>query len=263
MNSQMVEEGITCTVQTSFSSTLISDILFQIADLKGQAVLRWVRDIRAVPSGCLIIGAYLTGARIASIMHNVTSVTVFDQNLLLKNLLEEGIPFVSSLSDLAGCQWDMIIDTTGLGGIPLASLHQIGCPEIFLVEDPCSDASDGCITSTSQSDLLLREIPAVRKGRLYTGGILTKTSGTMSLTGGVITRAMQDATSREGVLYATTSLTHVERILFRENNFHEFIDQITKPALIISSLTPIDPDAILRAQIAQISSHVLPFRDGS
>lgn len=263
MNTQLVEEGITCTVKTSFSSLQISDIITQIADLKGQAVLRWIRDIQATPSDCLIIGAYLTGARIASILKSITSVTVFDQSPLLRNLLEEGIPFVSSLSDLADRQWDLIIDTTGLGGIPLASLHQIGNPEIFLVEDPCSDASDECIKKTSQSDRLLREIPAARKGRLYTGGILTKTSGTMSLTGGVIARAMQDATSREGVLYATTSLTHVERILFRETNFQEYVDQITKPALIISSLTPVDPDALLQAQIAQISSNVLPIRDDS
>ena len=96
---------------------------------------------------------------------------------------------------------------------------------------------------------------------LRTGGLCTKTSGTMTLTLGVLARAAETAGRMDGTLYSAAATDFFERILFKEQNYPKFRDALNRPALLISSLDAQDADAVLRNQLAGIRSEVREHGD--
>ncbi|HWQ63802.1 MAG TPA: SAM-dependent methyltransferase HcgC family protein, partial [Methanospirillum sp.] len=212
------EDGITPTVKTFFSLYMLQDVIDQITLKKTLAVLQWLERTGPMPRKCLIIGAYLTGARLANTLAKTSSVTVIDQFPLVKNFLDSHVSFTSSIEDLPTEGWDLIVDTTGLGGIDPQILKKLGTPLIFVAEDPCSDGSDAVILKVNQCYRLIGSMESERKGVLQTGGLNTKTSGTMTLMVEILRRSMEDAIKLEGVLYSTGYCEPFERILFREGN---------------------------------------------
>ncbi|MDD1728267.1 MAG: DUF1188 domain-containing protein [Methanospirillum sp.] len=253
------EEGITPTVTTIFSQTRITDIMDQITGGKVHAVHEWLNNQEYTPERCLIIGAYLTGAKLAASLKKTASVTVFDQYPHLGCLVDPDVSYVSCSDDLKAHRWDLIVDTTGLGGISSDILGSLSSPALFVVEDPCSEGSDETIIKTSQCQTLLQKIPAQKRGRLFTSGLATKTSGTMTLTAEVLGRSIRDATKQEGVLYSTAPLDHYERILFKEKDYETFLKKIYQSALIVSSLVNMDCDKILTKNLSCICSKVIDF----
>jgi len=257
----LYEDGITPTVHTFFSRYLLQDLLDQITLKKTMAVLKWLETTGPMPKTCLICGAYLTGARIANTLAKTAKVTVIDQFPLVKNLLDPGITFTTSLYDLPGGGWDFIMDTTGLGGVDPLMLNRFETPQIFVAEDPCSDGSDAVILKVNQCYRLVGSMASERKGVLCTNGLKTKTSGTMTLMVEIMRRSMEDATRLEGVLYSTGYWDHFERLLFRDQNYEEYKTKLMRSALIISSLTDINPDEVIQAHVSALSSTITDFSE--
>lgn len=255
----MPEDGITPTVRTYFSRFTVGDIIDRIRIVKEDAVFRWLDEYGVRPEQVLIIGSYLTGAGLANRLVHASSVTVMDIHVHLRRFLDPRVEFIESVHTLRNRHFDCIIDTSGLGGIKPADLQSLDPPHVFLAEDPGSDGSDDALLQINQASLLLETIPAPVRGLLYTDGLRTKTSGTMTLTVEILRRSMEDALKEEGVLYSTASLEFYERILFRERDVDAFLERLKRPALIVSSLREIDCDAILQGNLLPLQSRVIPW----
>ena len=67
----------------------------------------------------------------------------------------------------------------------------------------------------------------------------------MTLTINLLREAMVKANEFDGVLYATSNINFYEKILFKDKDVEEFVNSIDKPALVVSSIVPIDVDEIL------------------
>lgn len=255
------ETGITSTVRTYFSKASILNLIEKISEKKVLAVQGWFDTHHIKPERCLIIGSYLTGLRLANYLSRFCQVTVLDIYPEMKHFLSPDILFLSSYeSTLDGC-YDTIIDTTGLGGIKPDALCRYHTPETFIVEDPCSDGSDPCITRTNRCMDLIRTIKSTNRGILYTSGLDAKTSGTMTLTLEVIRSSLNQAVLTEGVLYCSSHLDFFERILFKEKDVENFFKSLQHPCLVISSLRDPDPDLIIEQNIRRISSEILDYKE--
>jgi hypothetical protein len=260
MKKNSYESGITQTVKTSFSKYTIYDITRNITGRKTNAVLRWMNENEIFPENVLVIGAYLTGAAIANILVKESAVTVLDINPEIQNLIDPAVSFNESFEEAARGRYDMIIDTSGFGGIDPADLSKLNTPGAFVVENPCSECSDDCLKEINRSEYLLDISNAGKKGILWTSGLNSKTSGTMTLTIEVLRRSMNDATDKDGVLYSAASMEFFERILFKEKNPEKFLRTLNKNALTISSLGGTDCDEIIDLNLRKINSTVRNFR---
>ncbi|NLM03284.1 putative protein MJ0489 [Methanothermobacter wolfeii] len=248
------ETGITETVRTFFSEYTVHDIIRHIGKTKASAVTGWLDDIKLRPERALIIGSYFTGAFIAESLD--CEVTVVDINPQLKFLLGEGVEFHDSIHDVSGT-WDLIVDTTGLGGVGEDELSGLDSGA-FLVEDPTSDGSDGTIMRLNETEERLDMIESDYRGSLRTWGLRTKTSGTMTLTVEVLRRSMADIMELDGVLYSTATLEFFERLLFRKKDPAGFLSRLESTALMVSSLRDVDCDTVLERNLSMIKSRVIP-----
>lgn len=256
MKLRPVETGITPAVTTIFSGFTVSDIIDAIVEKKVAAVCGWIDTVGVRPEQTLIVGSYLTGARLANRLVERSSVTVVDIYPHLRHLLDRRVSFHTTLAGLEAAGWDLIVDTTGLGGVSPEEILRLNTPEAFLVEDPCSDGSDRTIRKTSRSSLILGLIPAPEKGALYTAGLGARTSGTMTLTMAVLFCSMRDTLQEEGVLYSTAAMEFYERVLFQEKDPGRFRELLDRPALAVSTLSGIDCDGIIAGNLALIRSQV-------
>lgn len=256
------ENGITPAVNTYFSGLTVRNVIDAVCRIKADAVFRWLDGTGVEMNDVLIIGTYLTGAHLACRLAERSQVTVLDIYPHLKHLLNPGVRFVSGFPDLPPRKWDVIVDTSGLGGVSPGMLRTLPAPEILLVEDPCSDASDEIIKRTSQCGKILSRMSAIRKGILVTGGLQSKTSGTMTLTMDILRRSMCDALQEEGVLYSTAAMESYERVLFQERDMKEFQRRLDRPALTVSSLVDADCDTIIRRNLSGLSSRVRNYGEG-
>lgn len=250
------ERGITPAVKTIFSGFTVSDIIDSIVEKKVAAVCEWLDTKRVCPEQTLIIGSYLTGARLANRLVENSRVTVVDLYPHLRQLLDRRVSFHTALAGLEPAGWDFIMDTTGLGGVSPEEVLRLNTPEAFIVEDPCSDGSDKTIRKTGRCSLLLGLVSAPEKGALYTTGMGAKTSGTMTLTMAVLSRSMQGVLQEEGVLYSTAAMEFYERVLFNERDPDRFRELLNRPALAVSTLNKIDCDGIIAGNLAGIRAQV-------
>lgn len=244
-----IENGITPTVKSYFSTYTISDIIKSIGNIKATAITDWLAEKNIKLENILIIGAYLTGAMITNKLKKY-NVTVTDKQPHLKCLVNPKITFKNPKS-LNGT-WDLIIDTTGIGGMKPKKLKT----KIFIVENPCSDASDHTIKKFDETQKRIKTAKAPINGILYTSGLNAKTSGTMTLTIEVLRKSLNQILKMDGVLYATSQLRFYERILFQEKNCEKFKKSIKENALIASSLKKIDCDHPIKENLRRIKSHI-------
>ena len=251
------EEGITSAVKTVFSRYTVYDVLTRICSKKADAVTGWLDAQGADPKKCLVIGTYMTGAHVANALASRCAVTVVDIYPHLDTFLAPNVSFRTGFSGLETTGWDLIVDTTGLGGVSRQDLNRLLPSLVSLVEDPCSDGSDAVIRAASNIRARLAATRSPSKGILYTGGVPAKTSGTMTLSVEIITRAMEDARMQKGVLYASASLDFYERILFKERDAAAFIRCLKRPALIVSTLREINCDEIIDQNLSKIQSGII------
>ena len=245
------ETGITNTVKSYFSKHTIQDIIETIGKIKTYALLDWLAHKKIKPENILIIGAYLTGAMIANKFKEY-NVTVVDKHPHLKCLIDSNVTFKKPKA-IKG-SWDLTIDTTGIGGINPKELKIQ--TKAFIVESPISDASDPIIKNHDESKKRIQAVKAPLNGILYTSGLNTKTSGTMTLTIEVLRRSLNKILEMDGVLYASSQLRFYERILFKEKNCKKFIESLKENAIITSSLRKIDCDMPIKENLRRIKSQI-------
>ncbi|MCK9152530.1 SAM-dependent methyltransferase HcgC family protein [Methanobacterium alcaliphilum] len=256
--SDQIEPGITSTVKTIFSKTTVEDIINTIADYKKNAVLKYLSANNIQPSHTLIVGTYLTGAKIANDLVKRGHVTVVDIHPQVKSFLDSSVTFKNSIYELNIQQtFDLIVDTTGLGGLSSEEMNHLKAPEVFLAENPTSDGSDEMIKKIDATKNRLEYFNAPFIGQIFTEGLNTKTSGTMSLAVEVMKNSMHEVLHKEGVLYSVSSLDFYERILFQEKDTAKFLKTIQRPAIVVSSLGKIDPDSIIEKNLKKIYSKIL------
>jgi hypothetical protein len=255
------EAGITPYVQTYYSHYSLLNIIEILSEKKIQSILLWLKEKSVNLENCLIIGSYLTGLRLANYICDKCQVTVLDIHPHLQGFLNPTVNFIHSISQVKDKYFNVIVDTSGLGGINPDSLNALKKPECFIVEEPCSDGSDRYIQDFSQAKKLVDSMNILNSGLLYTYGLNSNTSGTMTLTIEVIRRSMETALSNDGVLYCTTHLDFFEGILFNEKDSVTFLKKLSAPALITSSLKEINCDSILEKTLSCVKS-VLINRSG-
>lgn len=256
------ETGITPLVRTYTSGYTLQDIVDTITDTKTEAVQAWLNEKKVPMKKILIIGTYLTGARLASRLAKKSRVTVLDIYPHLENLLDPGITFASGLSELPGSRWDVIVDTSGLGGISPDILRTLPCPGAFIVEDPCSDGSDNCIRKASRCGPLAQAVPAGERGILTTRGMQSKTSGSMTILMDILRYSLRDALREKGVLYGAATMESFERILFQEKDAEKFRERLNQPALRVSSLSDVNCDRFIERNLSEVTSWVKSFPGG-
>lgn len=274
-SSQQIESGITSTVTTHYSTMTVWDIIRIIAGKKSDAVLEWLNSLPLTVKKPIIVGTYLTGASTSQKLIQSTKINkikVLDIYSHLAQLLDvswdfkqnsvirtenDGISFSTDLSYLK--TGDAVIDTTGLGGIDLEIIKELNHCKIFLTEDPSSDGSDRLIQEKNFTLHRLEASSAYYKARIFTSGMGSKTSGTMTLTLDVLRKSLDDVLNKEGVLYAVTSLDFYERILFKEKDVKKFLSALQRPALVVSSLEPVDLESILIQHLEKIKVVILEY----
>ena len=245
------ETGITSTVKSYFSEHTIQDIIETIGQIKTHALLDWLAHKKIKPENTLIIGAYLTGAMIAKRLKEY-NVTIVDKHPHLKCLTDPHVTFKNPKT-IRG-SWDLIVDTSGIGGIKPEELKIK--TRAFIVESPISDASDPIIKNHDETKKRIQAVKVPLKGILYTSGLNTKTSGTMTLTIEVLRRSLNKILKMDGVLYASSQLRFYERILFKEKNCKKFIESLKENAIITSSLRRIDCDMPIKENLRRIKSQI-------
>ncbi|MDP1551942.1 MAG: SAM-dependent methyltransferase HcgC family protein [Methanobacteriaceae archaeon] len=277
------ENGITSTVNTYYSSITIGDILNIIAQKKADAVIKWINSLDYNVETPMVVGTYLTGVFIALKLrenHSIKNIEVLDiYNHLgdliksfednFKYLSEEKIVndksyknphykkilFSNDLSHLKKA--DVVFDTTGLGGLDIKHIKKLNKCKIFITEDPCSDGSDNLIKDKNLTSARLKSASAQYKARIFTSGLMSKTSGTMTLTMDVLRKSVEEILKTNGVLYAVASLDFYEGILFKEKNTEKFLESVNRPAMIVSSINPVQIDKTLFKIIEKIKVEIL------
>lgn len=248
------EKGITNEVSTIFSTLTIEDIVGRIIEKKCEASLDWIISQGVNIKHSTIIGAYLTGMKLVEKCAEFSVVDLVENDPYLKNLINEHVNFYEDISFIKNS--DLVIDTTGLGGVLPELIKRYVYSKVFLVEDPTSDGSDEVIRKKSNINKRIDSAHSPYKGLLKTTGLKAKTSGTMTLTMEVLRLSMEDILRKDGVLYAVPGMRFYERILFRQKDYKKFLNLLKTPAMIISSINPISPDKYIEKYIEQINCEV-------
>ncbi len=260
-------DGITSTVLSNPSKIQVQDVIEKISKIKSEATMEWINSIDVQIENSVIFGAYITGSALAKELNKFSDVSVVDIHPHLKGLLTTGssnltdssreikfYQYSESVSELLKGA-DLVVDTTGLGGLKTELIKHIN-GKVFLVEDPCSEGSDASIQKKNMTLERIENSKSINRGILKTGGLNSKTSGTMTLAVQVLLKSLQNLLDEDGVLYGVVSMDFYEGILFHEKNIQKFQEMIKKPAVTVSSLRPVSVDTEIEANLTKIKSMV-------
>lgn len=247
------QRGITSEVFIIRSKMNVEDLLEKIVEKKCDAASRWINSLNVDIKNTVIVGAYLTGIGLSKQLKKTSDVTLIDIYPHLGNLVERDVKFSREIKMIQDAE--LVIDTTGLGGLTLKMAKLIDA-NVFLVEDPTSDGSDEMIKERNNTMDRLKRATASYKGILNTVGLNLKTSGTMTITMGILRQSLADALKKPGVLYGVSGMEFYEGILFKEKNVEKFLNLIKKPALTISTLKPFSCDDIIEGYLEKLDSMV-------
>lgn len=254
INEQIKEDGITSTVTTNYSSITVKDILITISQKKAKVCIDWIKNTGCEIKNPTIAGVYFTGVAVASQLdgdfEEIQILDIYEHLLEFVQFYYQEVPFkkphIGFSNDLNLLnKGDLIIDTTGIGGLSNEDIKSLTNCKIFLCEDPSSDGTDSVLNRKNNIPNRLNICNAEFKGSINTSAFNSKTSGTMTLTINLLREAMAKANEIDGVLYSTSNINFYEKILFKDKDVEEFVKSIDKPALVVSSIVPIDVDKIL------------------
>ena len=283
MNSQNYDTGISSEVFTVKSRIKLIDIFNLILEKKASAVLNLfnsLMDEKIIDrdSPIVIIGTYFTGTAIAKYLsyNDFKDITIVDIYPHLKGLIDSKlgnpiisqggkeefcsdqyykyIKFTSDLSIIKNA--DVVIDTTGLGGINESQSESI-YTKVFIIEDPIAEENDALLKDKNNIYKRANLVNSYHKYVLKTKGLNTKTSGTMTFAIDVLRQSMNRILDKEGVLYCSSEMTFYEEIIFKENDLDKFFKLIEYPVIKVSTIQPFDCDDIIREFIDEISSEIL------
>ncbi len=258
-----VDTGITSEVFTIKSEIKLIDIFNEIIDKKSSAVFDYIKSLNInSDSRIVVIGTYFTGAGIVKrLSEKYTNILLIDIYPHLKDLLYTAIggevvhavDFSSDL-DLIYSE-DVVIDTTGFGGITEEQSSKFDV-DTFIIEDPIAEDNDNMLKNKNNIHKRLDKVNANNKAIIKTKGINTKTSGTMTLTIGILTNVLDECIKKEGVLYSACEMGFFEEVIFKEQNIAKFIELTDKPALKVSTIDPFDCNELIERQINRINSDI-------
>ncbi len=248
------ERGITGEVFSMYSGHYVEDLINSIVEKKCEAIEKWIQTKNLEVNRTAIVGTYLTGIKLAETCSKFSEVTVVDIYPHLKDLIPCEAEFSDDLKQIKGA--DLVVDTTGLGGMSSESVHKYVDSNIFLIEDPTSDGSDQLINNKNNIDQRLKTAKSPNKGILRTTGLNSKTSGTMTLTIEVLRRSLEDILNTEGVLYGVAAMSFYEGVLFKEKDCNKFLNLIKRPAMVVSSVNALSPDLYIEKYLDKIESTV-------
>ena len=282
MNNKDIDTGISSEVFTVKSTIKLVDIFNLILEKKESAALDLFnglidKEIINKESPIVIIGTYFTGIAIAKYLscNNYDDITLVDIYPHLEGLIDsklgnpiieeedgkdsfsenfKNIKFSSDLNLIKNA--DIVIDTTGLGGINESQSGAI-YTKVFLIEDPIAEENDALLKEKNNIYKRASLVNSYHKYVLKTKGLNTKTSGTMTFTIDVLRQSMNRILAKEGVLYCASEMTFYEEIIFKEKDLDKFFKLIESPVIKVSTIRPFDCDDIIKEFIDEIYSEIL------
>ena len=281
MNNQDYDTGISSEVFTVKSTVRLIDIFNLILEKKANAVLDLFDSLieeKVIErnSSIIIIGTYFTGVAIAKHLdfNNFKNITLVDIYPHLEGLIDSklGNPIGNDdLNPIQSCDFknikfssdltlfenaDIVIDTTGLGGINESQSKSINS-KVFLIEDPIAEDNDLLLKNKNNIYDRADLVNSSHKYVLKSKGLNTKTSGTMTFTIDVLRQSMNKILKTEGVLYCSSEMTFYEEIIFKEKDLSKFFDLIESPVIKVSTILPFDCDDLIKGFIDEIHSEIL------
>ncbi|MCC9262143.1 MAG: DUF1188 domain-containing protein [Methanobrevibacter woesei] len=268
MKIEEIDTGITEEVFTIKSQTKLIDIFNSIIDKKSQVSYEWVLDLDIDKnSKIIVIGTYFTGIgivkKLAKTFNDVLLIDIYPHlkefiNVPIGDILtdeeKDNISFSSDLDLIYS--GDVVIDTTGFGGITVEQSSKFDVKG-FLIEDPVAEDNDILLKNKNNIYDRINAVKSENKAIIKTHGINTKTSGTMTLTIGVLTNALNKSLKKEGVLYSACEMGFFEEVIFKEKDISKFIELTDKQAMKISTINPFNCDDLLNEEIDKIHSRII------
>lgn len=259
-----VDTGITSEVFTIKSETRLIDIFNNIINKKSEACLNYIDNLNLDKNNkIVVVGTYFTGVGIVKkLSEKYNNILLIDIYPHLKELLDTPIGgnyknSINFSTDLELIKTgDVVIDTTGFGGLNVEQSSEINA-EVFLIENPVAEDNDSLLKDKNNIHERINAVNASNKAILKTKGINTKTSGTMTLTIGVLTNVLQESQKREGVLYSACEMGFFEEVIFKEKNIPKFVELVSKNAMKISTIDPFSCDDLIKTQLDKIESKMI------
>ena len=256
-----IDTGITSEVLTIKSKTKLIDIFNKIINEKSNAVFNYINKLDiGKDAKIVVIGTYFTGIGIVKkLSEEYENILLIDIYPHLKELLDTQIGgtvknTISFSSDLDLIYTgEVVIDTTGFGGINIKQSSEFDV-DTFIIEDPVAEDNDKILSNKNNIYERLNAVKAKNKAIIKTKGINTKTSGTMTLTIGILTNVLNKCLEREGVLYSACEMGFFEEVIFKEQNIAKFIKLVDKQALKISTIEPFNCDELIATEISKIKT---------
>ena len=259
-----IDTGITSEVLTIKSEIRLIDIFNDIINKKSQACLDYIESLNLnSDEKIIVIGTYFTGVGIVKkLSEKYTDITLIDiyphlEELLYTSIggeLKNQIRFSSDLDLIY--DGNVVIDTTGFGGINIEQSSKLDV-KAFLIEDPVAEDNDSLLKNKNNIHDRLNAVKSPNKAILKTKGINTKTSGTMTLTIGLLTNSLNEILKKEGVLYSACEMGFFEEVIFKEKNIGKFIELTDKKAIKISTINKFSPDEIVLNELNKIESKMI------
>lgn len=259
-----VDIGITSEVFTIKSETKLIDIFNEIISKKSDAVFQYIESLNIdINTRIVVIGTYFTGVGIVKKLsekyENILLVDIYPhlEELLYAPIggkLKNKIDFSSNLDLIYS--GELVIDTTGFGGITTEQSSKFDV-ETFIIEDPVAEDNDGLLKQKNNIHERLNSVKSSNKKIIKTKGINTKTSGTMTLSIGVLTNALNECLKKEGVLYSACEMGFFEEVIFKEKDIKKFLEIIERNALKISTIAPFSCDDIILEELGKIESKMI------
>lgn len=259
-----VDTGITSEVFTIKSETKLADIFNDIIAKKSEAVFNYIEDLNiALDTRIIVIGTYFTGVGIAKRLsekyENILLIDIYPhlEELLYTNIggkLKNKVEFSSNLDSIYS--GDIVIDTTGFGGITVSQSSKFEV-ESFIIEDPVAEDNDELLGEKNNIYERLKVAKSQNKAVIKTKGINTKTSGTMTLTIGILTNLLEEFLKKEGVLYCACEMGFFEEVIFKEKNIAKFVELTNTNAFKVSTIRPFNLDKLIKEEIDKINSEMI------
>lgn len=259
-----IDTGITSEVFTIKSETKLIDIFNDIILKKSEAVFDYVKSLDIdINTRIVVIGTYFTGVGIVKrLSQKYTNILLIDIYPHLEELLytelggsfKNNIEFSSDLNLIYS--GDIVIDTTGFGGISVDESSKLDV-KAFIIEDPVAEDNDELLKAKNNIHERLKAVNSPNKAIIKTMGINTKTSGTMTLTIGVLTNLLNRCHQKEGVLYSACEMGFFEEVIFKEKDIEKFIELVNANAFKISTINPFDLDELIAEELNKINSKMV------
>ena len=259
-----IDTGITSEVLTIKSETKLIDIFNEIISKKSKVVFDYIESLNIdINSRIIVIGTYFTGVGIVKkLSEKYKDILLIDiyphlEELLDTNLggkLHDKIDFSSNLDLIY--TGDIIIDTTGFGGITIEQSSKFEV-EAFIIEDPIAEDNDELLKNKNNIHERLKVAKSPNKAIIKTKGINTKTSGTMTLTIGLLNNVLNKCLETEGVLYSACEMGFFEEVIFKEKDIDKFIELTNVNALKVSTINPFNCDDIIFEELNKINSKMI------